>query len=153
MRVEYASSLYSSAMLYICNNFFALWMTYYLFRDRFWTYIVWIFSGFFWTLVYIFDYMDVLYIDAMLESGYWCLHDVWNVISSTCTFTYVAMMNCLFIPCVYMLWNLSLGLKCCTIIHSAKSCPYACIIWTFQICVSLYLVFTLLTFTLLSRKP
>ena len=114
---------------------------------------MWIFSGFVWTLVYIVVYIDVFYVDVVFASGYWCLHDVWNVISSTYTFTYVAMMNCLFIPCVYMLWNLSPELKCCTIIHSAKSYPYACIFWSFQIFVSLYLVFTLLTFILLSTKP
>ena len=39
------------------------------------------------------------------------LTDVWKVILSTCTFTYVVIMNCLLITCIYMFWNLSPRLK------------------------------------------
>ena len=70
----YAGSLYSSAILYMCKNFFTERMAYYLFVARFKQYIVLIFCGSSWTLV------------CMC----WQV-DIWNVFLSTCIFTYDAV--------------------------------------------------------------
>ena len=70
-------------------------------------YIVLIFCGYVWTLVCIFIYIDVFYIDACVGKWILLLNDVWNVFLSTYIFTYYAV-NKLFVYslCLYDL-NLS----------------------------------------------
>ena len=78
----------------------------------------------------------------------WCLKCYFKYL-----YFYIWCNDELFVYCIYMFSNLSHGLKCCTIIHFAKSYLYTCIVWCFQIIVSLHFVFTFVTSILLSTKP
>ena len=103
-------------------------------------YIVLIFCGSVWTLVCIFVYIDVFYIDSCV--GKWILMLTWCL---KCYFKYVYLYICcndkpfVYSFCIYDLKPISWILKSCIVIPSVKSCSYACIIWCFHILVSLYL--------------
>ena len=127
MRVDICWKFLQLCNTYLCKNFFAEWMNYYLFGARFKLYIVLIFRGSVWTLVCTFIYIDVFYIDACVVKWILLLNDVWNVFLSTCIFTYDAVDE-LFVYslCLYdlNLYSVSWTLYCYSFFKILSLCMY-----------------------------
>ena len=59
---------------------------------------------------YIVGYVDVFYVYTMYASEYGSLLMFEMLFQVPITLTYATMVKCLFITCIYMVWNLSRGL-------------------------------------------